>query len=171
MGTLITYTFDELSSEVQESVLNTIKNSVSYKSEYDEAYAIFTDRVLGEESNELLETNDNYIITDTDILIDSVYDGDNLDLDKLYHYYILGDVSVYKNQTFTVKVNYDTEPIRELVNTFQEDILEWANTVLGIVEERQADFTEDFYSNSTVAEYIRTNNFIFTVDGERIIIA
>ena len=77
-------------------------------------------------------------------------------------------MSVYENQTFTVKVNYDTEPIRELVNTFQEDIKTWANGISDIVVSRQHEFTKEFFSDYTVAQYIRENNYIFTEGGQRI---
>lgn len=170
MGTLVTYTFDELSSEVQAIVLQNVKNSTAYNAYYNAEYNAFTDRVFGEESNELLEDNEEYTITDTDILISSVYEDGNNDLSLLYHYYILGDVSVYENQTFTVKVNYDTEPIRNLVNTFQEDIKTWANGVLDIIVSRQEEFTNNLFSDEAVAEYIRENNYIFTEDGQRIYI-
>lgn len=170
MGTLITYTFDELSDEAKAIALQGVKNSTSYNLYYSAEYNAFTDRVFGEESNELLEDNEEYTITATDILISSVYENGNALLTTLYSMYILGDVSVYENQTFTVKVNYDTEPIRELVNTFQEDIKTWANGVLDIIVSRQEEFTNNFFSDEAVAEYIRENNYIFTEDGQRIYI-
>ena len=168
METLTTYTIDELSSESRAIAIQNVKDSTSYNAYYNAEYNAFTDRVFGEESNELLENNKEYTITDTDILIRSVYEDDNEDLENLYQYFILGDVSVYENQTFTVKVNYDTEPIRELVNTFQEDIKTWANGISDIVVSRQHEFTKEFFSDYTVAQYIRENNYIFTEGGQRI---
>lgn len=170
MGTLNTYTFDELSAEVQETVIATVSQSSAYNALYEVELDAFLDRVIGEESNELLENKDEYVITDTDILIRSVYEDDNVDLEKLYYYRILDDVSVYGNQTFTVKVNYDTEPIRDIVNTFQEDIKTWANGVLTTVSEREEVFTQNFFSDIAVAKYIRDNNLIFTEDGQEVII-
>ena len=170
MGTLVTYTIDELSDEAKAIALQNVKDSTSYKAYYSAEYYAFTNRVFGEESNELLEANEEYTITDTDILISSVYEDGNVDLEKLYYYRILDDVSVYENQTFTVKVNYDTEPIRELVNTFQEDIKTWADGVLDRVGIRQEEFTEEFFSDYIVTQYIRENNYIFTEDGQRIYI-
>ena len=99
-----------------------------------------------------------------------MYEDGNAILSTLYSMYILGDVSVYENKTFTVKVNYDTEPIRELVNTFQEDIKTWANDVLDRVRIRQEEFTEEFFSDYTVTQYIRENNYIFTEGVQRIYI-
>jgi len=168
METLTTYTIDELSSESQAIAIENVKNSTSYNAHYSAEYNAFTDRVYGEESNELLEASEAYTITDTDILIRSVYEDDNVDLERLYYYRILDDVSVYENQTFTVKVNYDTEPIRELVNTFQEDIKTWANGVFDTITSRQEEFTKEFFSDYTVAQYIRENNYIFTESGQRI---
>jgi len=174
MGTLVTYTIDELSDEAKAIALQNVKDSTSYKAYYSAEFNSFSDRVFGEESNELLEANEEYTITDTDILISSVYEDGSGDgsaiLSTLYSMYILGDVSVYENQTFTVKVNYDTEPIRELVNTFQEDIKTWADGVLDRVGIRQEEFTEEFFSDYTVTQYIRENNYIFTEDGQRIYI-
>ena len=172
METLTTYTIDELSSESRAIAIQNVKDSTSYKAYYIAEYSTFTNRVFGEESNELLEANEEYTITDTDILISSVYEDGSGDgsaiLSTLYSMYILGDVSVYENQTFTVKVNYDTEPIRELVNTFQEDIKIWADGILDRVRIRQEEFTEEFFSDYTVAQYISENNYIFTESGQRI---
>lgn len=170
MGTLNTYTFDELSADVQEFVIANIGQSSAYNALYESELDAFLDRVIGEESNELLENKDEYVITDTDILISSVYEDGSAILSTLYAMYILGDVSVYGNSTFTVKVNYGTEPIRELVNNFQEDIKSWANGVLTTVSEREEAFTQNFFSDIAVAQYIRDNNLIFTEDGQEVII-